>query len=245
MLKSSLLLVFALLLSSDLNAQVFGNSSADIVNNGADAEQTFQTPDFFNNDTKEETADENLDFSQSEYVDPLDNMTMFAENSATEDNYSDETVADNENADKEFVDPKYYKREVLPTTDGSKRGGMFVVELDDNGNVRDASKIFLYYDNFKIINSASGNIYCDVRFNLLSSLDTKITQLDMKIVWPKLTTTLSFSQVRPNVRNYYNYSLLGPGCYEMDKAPNIIVNRCRVKGMTAAECANKITWLTK
>ena len=86
---------------------------------------------------------------------------------------------------------------------------------------------------------------CDVRFNILSNLDRKITQLDIKLVWPEMTTTLSFSNVDPNTQTYYNYSLIGDGCYDMDVAPNIIVNRCRIKGMTASECANKLVWLSK
>ena len=86
---------------------------------------------------------------------------------------------------------------------------------------------------------------CDVRFNILSNLDRKINQLDIKLVWPGLTMTLSFSNVSPNTQTYYNYALMGEGCYNMEKAPNIIVNRCRVKGMTSSECANKLVWLMK
>ena len=103
----------------------------------------------------------------------------------------------------------------------------------------------MFYDNFKIVNATTISTHCNVRFNILSNIDTKITQLDLKLVWPKLTTTLSFSGVNPDVLTYMNYSLLGEGCLEMDKAPNIIVNRCRIKGMSASECANKLIWLTK
>ena len=106
-------------------------------------------------------------------------------------------------------------------------------------------KIFLYYDEFKITNYISNTATCDVRFNILSNLDRKISQLDVKLVWPDMTTTLSFNNVSPNTQTYYNYALIGNGCYNMDIAPNIIVNRCRVKGMTASECANKLIWLSK
>ena len=132
-----------------------------------------------------------------------------------------------------------------PTLDGSVRGGQAFVEVDDKGRMKKVTKIFLFYDNFKITNYLSGMVSCDVRFNILSNLDQKINQLDVKLVWPGLTTTLSYSNVQPNTQTYYNYSLLGEGCYNMDKSPNIIVNRCRVKGMTASECANKLIWLSK
>ncbi len=132
-----------------------------------------------------------------------------------------------------------------PTADGSKRGGAAFVELDEKGRMKKVEKIFLFYDEFKITSYSSSRGSCDVRFNILSNLDRKITQLDIKLVWPDLTTTLSFSDVEPNTQNYYHYSLLGNGCYNMDKAPNIIVNRCRVKGLTAAQCADKLVWLSK
>lgn len=132
-----------------------------------------------------------------------------------------------------------------PTYDGSERGGQAFVEVDEKGRMKKAEKIFLYYDNFKVTNYLSKSTTCDVRFNILSNLDRKITQLDIKLVWPDLTTTLSFSDVMPNTQTYYNYSLLGKGCYNMDKAPNIVVNRCRVRGMTASECANKLLWVSK
>ena len=132
-----------------------------------------------------------------------------------------------------------------PTADGSKRGGQAFVEVDEKGRMKKAENIFLFYDKFKITNYMSNTATCDVRFNILSNLDRKINQIDVKLVWPDITTTLSFSNVAPNTQTYYNYSLIGNGCYGMDIAPNIIVNRCRVKGMTASECASKLIWLSK
>ena len=123
--------------------------------------------------------------------------------------------------------------------------GFGFVEVDDEGRMKKSDKIFLFYDNFKIRSRMSKMAGCDVRFNILSNLDRKINQLDIKLVWPGLTTTLSFSNVSPNTQTYYNYALMGEGCYNMEKAPNIIVNRCRVKGMTSSECANKLVWLMK
>jgi len=144
-----------------------------------------------------------------------------------------------------FIPEGELSRLNAPTTDGSERGGQAFVEVDEKGRMKKAEKIFLFYDNFKVTDFLSKTATCDVRFNILSNLDQKIVKLDVKLVWPDMTTTLSFSNVNPNTQTYYNYSLLGNGCYSMDKAPNIVVNRCRVRGMTAAECANKLVWLTK
>ena len=38
----------------------------------------------------------------------------------------------------------------------------------------------------------------------------------------------------PNRPTYVEYALMGKGCYSMDKSPNIVVNRCRGKGISAS-----------
>lgn len=131
-----------------------------------------------------------------------------------------------------------------PTTDGSKRGGMAVIEVNEDGRSRRAEKIFLYYENFRMSGYLSNSASCDMRFIVLTSLDSKLVSLDVKLVWPEMTTALSFSNVMPNTPTYLDYTLMGNGCYNMDQMPNIVVNRCRVRGMNSAECADKIVWLS-
>lgn len=132
-----------------------------------------------------------------------------------------------------------------PTVDGSERGGQAFVAVNDKGQMKKIDYIFLFYDNFKISHGFANYTTCDVRFNIISNLDRKLSQFDVKLVWPDMTTTLSFSDIAPYTQTYYNYTLLGQGCYSMDKAPNIIVNRCRAKGLTSMECAEKIKWVSK
>ena len=108
------------------------------------------------------------------------------------------------------------------TTDGSKRGYVSMNAVD---------------------RSIGGQSTCDVRFFVNTNLNSRLINLDVKLVWPGMTTNLSFVDVPPNSPTYFDYALVGDGCYTMDKMPNIVVNRCRVKGMSSAECASKITWL--
>ena len=130
------------------------------------------------------------------------------------------------------------------TTDGSKRGYVSMNAVDDKGNPgRSSSQIFLYYTDFRIDRSIGGQSTCDVRFFVNTNLNSRLINLDVKLVWPGMTTNLSFVDVPPNSPTYFDYALVGDGCYTMDKMPNIVVNRCRVKGMSSAECASKITWL--
>ncbi len=176
-------------------------------------------------------------------VDPVNQISQ-ALNKNMADGGAASEVAEQQKEDI-FIPEGELHRLNTPTFDGSTRGGKAFVEVDDKGRMKKVDNIFLFYDNFKVTNYLASGATCDVRFNILSNLDRKITALDIKLVWPGMTTALSFADVKPNTQTYYNYSLIGDGCYNMDKAPNIIVNRCRVKGMTAAECANKLVWLSK
>ena len=131
-----------------------------------------------------------------------------------------------------------------PTIDGTKRGGAAFIEVDDKGIEHPADgKIFMYIKDLKIYRSISGLTSCDVSIFIITNLDQRLVSFDAKLVWPGLTTAVSFANVSPNTQTYYNYTLMGDGCYSLDKFPNIVVNRCRVKGLSSAACASRITWL--
>lgn len=148
------------------------------------------------------------------------------------------------NADEDFFIPDSEKTIFdRPTTDGAPRGRVAIYKLDEQGKRQEVSQIFMYYDNFRISRSIGGMTTCDVRFYVNTNLNSRLISLDTKLVWPGLTTAVSFVNVEPNTPTYLDYTLMGDGCYSLDKMPNIIVNRCRVRGLTAADCARKITWL--
>lgn len=145
----------------------------------------------------------------------------------------------------EFFMPKDAMAQMkTPTLDGSVRGTS-ALQMINKVNKRDPSQpeIFLFFDRFTIGRSLSGQTSCDVRFIVLTALDQRLISLDVKLVWPLMTTALSFNNVAPNTMTYLNYTLLGDGCYGMDKIPNIVVNRCRLKGVSSVKCAEKITWI--
>lgn len=134
-----------------------------------------------------------------------------------------------------------------PTLDGVKRGtvAVYPLSLDDNDPLKNDTSIFLFYNDFSVSKMMSGTVSCDVKFLVLTTLNRKLNNLSVRLRWPNMETTLSFSDVPPNQPMHYFYTLLGDGCYSMDKIPNIIVNRCRVKGMSQQDCAAKVRWLRK
>lgn len=227
----------------DANAQMLLDSAKNTANL---PEKSFDVPEIKvgQQKLKKEQGVTLEDLTRNDYSNNDIAKALSGSISASSEN--DENIASDEVTEEDvFIPEGELYRLDTPTVDGSKRGGQAFVEVDDQGRMKKAEKIFLFYDKFKVTNFMSNTATCDVRFNILSNLDRKISQIDVKLVWPDITTTLSFSNVAPNTQTYYNYSLIGNGCYGMDIAPNIIVNRCRVKGMTASECASKLIWLSK
>lgn len=109
----------------------------------------------------------------------------------------------------------------------------------------DEELIMLYMKNFNVYRSPSGRTRCSMRFIVLTTLPDRLSNISYRLKWPKMETTISFNDVEPSVENYYDYSLLGDGCYNMASQPNIVVNRCRAKGLTQQACAMKIRWITQ
>ena len=138
--------------------------------------------------------------------------------------------------------------EALSKSLAGKRGTSAIRRVYAKGekpSAEEESLIFLFYKDFKINRTMGGLVMCDVRFIVLHTLENKINNLSFRLKWPEMETTLSYNEVMPNTETYFDYTLVGDGCYSMDKIPNVIVNRCRVKGLSQSACANKIRWLKK
>lgn len=137
-------------------------------------------------------------------------------------------------------------RELTKSLEG-KRGYSAMNQVVGKGEKQpeDDRLIFLFYKDFNISKTMSGLVMCDVKFIILTTLDSKVSNISFRLKWPSIETSLSFNDIEPNVETYFNYTLVGDGCYSMDKIPNVIVNRCRAKGLSQRECANKIRWLKK
>jgi len=121
--------------------------------------------------------------------------------------------------------------------------GHVAIETDSDDD--DVELIFLYMKNFSIYLSPTGKTRCSMRFAIVTTLPDKLSALSCRLKWPKMQTTLNFIDVLPDIENHFDYTLLGDGCYDMAKQPNIIVNRCRAKGISQRSCAEKIRWITE
>ena len=104
-------------------------------------------------------------------------------------------------------------------------------------------KIQIYMKDFKISKNLSGIISCSMSLYVHSSLSAPISNLSFRLKWPTLEAPISFDNIPPQKAVFKAHAFAGKLCYSLDKAPNIIVNRCRAKGMSQQDCANRIEWV--
>ena len=102
--------------------------------------------------------------------------------------------------------------------------------------------ILVYYEDYQLHRSLDGITRCSLRMIVLNDLETRVSDLSLKLHWPELSTVVQMNRMNPGVKTYKDIMLLGKGCMNIDSVPTIEVNRCRVKGMTQDECADRIRW---
>lgn len=117
-----------------------------------------------------------------------------------------------------------------------------VRKVENNNKQNKDAKIYLFYRDYKVSRGLNGRTSCSMRFYVYSTVSEKITNISYRLKWPEIETSISFDNVEPNKPVYYDYALLGNGCYSMDTPPNIIVNRCRIKGYSQKYCSSIIQW---
>lgn len=117
----------------------------------------------------------------------------------------------------------------------------------ENGKIvyDDDRKVLISYENYKVERGMDGIVRCTMRLYIINDLTERISNLGIRLIWPDISTTLQADKVNPGVKTYTDVMLMGEGCLNMDKAPTIEVNRCRVKGMSEEKCADAIRWFRK
>ena len=115
------------------------------------------------------------------------------------------------------------------------------VVLDENKE----RSVLVYYDNYEVFRGLDDYVRCSLRIYVLNDLTEKITSLGFKLYWPQISTSVQMNQLNPGVSTYKDIMLMGDGCFALEGAPTIEVNRCRVKNMSQEKCADAIKWYQK
>lgn len=160
---------------------------------------------------------------------------------------TEDEVAEEQEQDNPYVEDAVFKSEakakepVYDNTYGSVHRFKIVqgkVVMMDNIE----RNILIYYSNFRVSKGMDGIVRCSMRINVLNDLTDRINTLGFKLIWPQISTSLHLSKLNPGVNTYSDITLLGDGCFTMDKVPVVEINRCRLKGMSEEQCADKVKW---
>lgn len=103
--------------------------------------------------------------------------------------------------------------------------------------------IQIFMDNFQILPTFSKMTHCSMTFHVRSTLESPISNISFRLKWPDMETPVSFDNIPSKGTTSKSYLLLGNGCYQMDETPTVIINRCRVKGLTQEACTGLIEWV--
>ncbi len=182
------------------------------------------------------------------FVTDIVNAQMFEEQVYEQNNVAADTVQEPKQVfqpSRRIVNPNLKSGQAWnnkPTSQTKKEPTVSVRKVEEIQQADPDDKIYMYYRDFKINRGFTKMISCSVRFYIYSTVKEKITSISYRLKWPNMETVLNFDDVKPNTPTYYDYALLGKGCYEMDAVPNIIVNRCRIKGKSQKYCSSIIQW---
>ena len=94
-----------------------------------------------------------------------------------------------------------------PTLDGTKRGRTSVIPVVKDKNITAEGYIYVFYSDFSIHSSVANSTSCDVKFQVLTTLDRRLNALAIRLKWPSMETPLSFLDVNPNQEYHYSYTL--------------------------------------
>ena len=96
--------------------------------------------------------------------------------------------------------------------------------------------------SFKIFKNISGRIQCRFSVKLKSEIDREINVIGLSLAYPKMSFAFIFRDVAPNGELVKSITTRGDICYDLSGAPDININKCKIKNTKSADCAAHIKW---
>ena len=97
-------------------------------------------------------------------------------------------------------------------------------------------------DSFKIFKNIAGRQQCRFSVKLKSNIDRDIDVIGLSLAYPKMSFAFIFREVPPMGELVKNITTRGDICYDLSGAPDIHVNKCRIKNTDGKDCVSHIKW---
>ena len=96
--------------------------------------------------------------------------------------------------------------------------------------------------SFKIFKNIAGRMQCRFSVKLQSEIDKEINIVALSLSYPKRSFAFIFRRVPPKGEIIQSITTSGDICYNLNGAPDIHVNKCRIKNTSSQDCVSHIKW---
>ena len=96
--------------------------------------------------------------------------------------------------------------------------------------------------SFKIFKNLAGKIRCRFSVRLKSDIDREIDIIALSLSYPKRSFAFIFRDATPKGELIETITTGGDICYDLSGAPDININKCRIKNTSNQDCAAHIKW---
>ena len=96
--------------------------------------------------------------------------------------------------------------------------------------------------SFKIFKNIAGKMQCRFSVKLQSEIDKEINIVALSLAYPKRSFAFIFRRIPPKGEIIQSITTSGDICYNLNGAPDIHVNKCRIKNTSSQDCVSHIKW---
>lgn len=97
-------------------------------------------------------------------------------------------------------------------------------------------------NSFKVFKDMAGRTKCKFSVTLKSNLDRSIKIMGLSLVYPKTSFAFIFKEVPANGKQVHYITTTDNICYTIAGVPDIDIHKCKIRGATGEECAQRLKW---
>ena len=96
--------------------------------------------------------------------------------------------------------------------------------------------------SFRIFKNIAGKMQCHFSVKLKSEIDRDIKVIGLSLAYPKRSFAFIFRNIPPQGELVQGITTRGDICYNLSGAPDINVNKCKIKDTKDEDCVSHIKW---
>ena len=115
-------------------------------------------------------------------------------------------------------------------------------EIDNKTPIEGELYIGVSKGSYRLFKDITGRTKCAFGVTLKSTLNKKLQNLSLRLVYPHRTFAFIFRNVDAKESSERYISTSGDICYNLSGVPDIDINRCRIYSASGKECAKRLIW---